>query len=78
MVAGFGQRVLWRLGDVVIGVLAVFLMLVICWSVVFVVAYAGVQKRCLEAGYPRVEITWDLSGYCVTLDGDTRAVVEPL
>jgi len=34
------------------------------------------EKRCLERGYPEYKVAYDLSGYCMNLDGSVTVKVE--
>ena len=39
-------------------------------------AYA--DAKCLEAGYPKSSVTWNLDSYCLGLDGATKTEVRKL
>ena len=36
------------------------------------------KAKCLEAGYPKSSVTWNLHAYCIGLDGSTRTEVQKL
>ena len=54
---------------------AIFCLLLIF---VFMPRALYVDAKCLEAGYPKSSVTWNLRGYCIGLDGSTYTVVEDL
>ncbi len=34
--------------------------------------------KCIEAGYPKAYVTYDLKAYCINLDGSVTAKVIPI
>lgn len=54
------------------------LVAALLWAVPAVVVNARVEAQCLRQGYPRAEVAWDYTTYCVGLDGAARTVVVPV
>lgn len=52
-----------------------FALLTVLLLVVYVPASMYAERQCLRAGYPKASVTFDLETYCLTIDGQTRAVV---
>lgn len=65
----FFDRVMPVIAVLFFGLMA-FLLLV--WLPVSLVA----EKTCLEAGYPKASVTYDLSVYCSNLDGNVTVKVD--
>ena len=59
-------------------VLPVLTALIFIWAVAAGVRSASIQKSCLDAGYPKHEMTWDFEGYCMNLEGAVTGKVEKL
>ena len=53
------------------GVFMAFLV----WTIVLTIFAIGVERDCLEHGYPGAEVTYDFHGYCIN---DTLKTVEEL
>ena len=60
---------------IVLGLASAFVMYVF-FVVMPVSMYA--DAKCLEAGYPKSSVTWNLHAYCIGLDGSTRTEVQKL
>ena len=59
-------------------VLPALVALIFIWAVAAGVMSARIQKSCLDAGYPKSEMTWDFEGYCLNLEGVVTGKVEKL
>jgi hypothetical protein len=58
----------WALGGLAI-LLAVMLIVVLPVTLV-------TEAKCLERGYPKSAVTWNLKGYCLNLDGSVTVKVD--
>lgn len=67
------EKVLIGLGSSLL-VLLVLMCLYVLLIVTPVLAYA--KAKCLEQGYPRASITWNLQRYCINLDGVITVKVD--
>ncbi len=59
-----------------IGFLLLFLILV--GAFVYLPAGIIAEKRCLEEGYPKYAVTYDLTSYCMNLEGTITVKVQEL
>lgn len=61
----------WTTEDyVVVSFLSALGLIIVLILFVVVPRVAYVDAKCLEAGYPKSSVTWNLKGYCLNLDGD--------
>ena len=52
--------------------------ILLVYSIIFGVKAVIVEKDCLEAGYPKYAVSYDLEGYCMNLDGNVTVKVNKL
>ncbi len=62
-------------------VVIVFAIIIVSLSVYMAIMlpvqlYHG--AKCIEAGYPKSYVTYNLKGYCINLDGSVTAKVIPI
>ena len=69
------EEVLVASGIAVMGALCLVVM-VMLFVVLPVELYT--QKKCLDAGYPKSSVAWNLQGYCLNVDGSVQGVVHKL
>jgi len=66
----------WYAEDYLIAGFFGFLGLAVLWLVVAGFIMAVASKDCLERGLPDVYVAWDLTTYCVGIDGAVENRVE--
>lgn len=59
---------------IIVVLVAMMTVLILVW----LPAHMVNEKRCLDAGYPVTETTWNLDGYCITTEGVTTPEVHKL
>lgn len=50
----------------------------IVYGIIFLGTHVKNEVICLEKGYPVTRTTFNLKGYCITLDGGTYGKVTPV
>jgi hypothetical protein len=56
----------------------VFIFTILIDTIIYLPASLYAEARCIEAGYPKGVITWNLNAYCISIDGSTRTEVNKL
>jgi hypothetical protein len=68
----------WGAFEWVMAIVSTALGAFMVWAF-FMVGYTLVaEAKCLEAGYPRSAVTWNLRQYCMNLEGSVTVKVEEI
>jgi len=57
---------------------AIFVVAVLAAVIVYVPVNLAAGAKCLQGGYPKYAVTWNLKRYCMTLDGAVTVKVDEL
>jgi hypothetical protein len=70
-----GEKIVAALFILIFGPMLLFIPAAIF---VYIPVTSVAEEKCLERGYPKASVTWNLKRYCTNLDGSVTIKVEQL
>lgn len=72
------EHLLDRLFMSMCGIMLLMLLAMLFTLFVYAPVLLNAQAQCLEKGYPRSEVTWNLKKYCMNLEGTVTVRVDEI